>query len=226
LDTYDSYAGGGHVFDWATAGGTSIGSPIIAAMFALAGGAHGMTNPAATLYGHSGKGSPFYDVTVGGNSYCDAAAVCQSAGNTQGLGTNLNAATAALLDCATDVAGKSLNDTAQCDAEPGYDGPSGLGTPNGLSEFRPASPTAVITAPAKLVVGKPDSFSAKHSTDPYPGGHITTYRWTWGSGSASTSKHPSHRFTKAGTYVVRLVVTDSLGRSGTATAHVTVKRKK
>jgi PKD domain len=225
FDNYNSYAGSGHVFDWATAGGTSIASPIIAAMFALAGGAHGMAHPAEILYGHSGRGSPFYDVTVGGNSYCDAAAVCQSPGNQQIYSTNLNAATAQLLDCSTDITGKSLNDTAQCDAEPGYDGPSGLGAPNGLSEFTPANPTGVITAPAKLVAGKSAKFTAKHSTDPYPGGRITKYHWTFGSGSASTSESPSHRFEKAGTYVVQLVVTDSVGRTGTVKKRVKVKPK-
>jgi hypothetical protein len=225
LDTYNSYAGGGHIFDWATAGGTSIGSPIIAAIFALAGGAHGMANAAATLYGHSGKGSPFYDVTVGGNSYCDAAAVCQSPGNTQGYPRNLNAATSQLLDCATDITGKSLNDTAQCDAEPGYDGPSGLGSPNGLSEFTPANPTAKITGPATLVVGKTAKFTAKRSTDPYPGGRVTKYHWTFGSGSASTNESPTHRFEKAGSYVVKLVVTDSLGRTAATKKRIKVKPK-
>ncbi|MDA8040515.1 MAG: hypothetical protein M0Z69_15470 [Actinomycetota bacterium] len=44
-------------------GGTSLASPLIAAMFALAGGSHGTAYPALTLYGHLGKAS-LYDVTV------------------------------------------------------------------------------------------------------------------------------------------------------------------
>jgi subtilase family serine protease len=222
-DTFDSYSGGGFIFDWATSGGTSIAAPIIAAMWALAGGAHGMANPVETLYGHSGKGSPYYDVTVGGNGFCDAAAVCESPGNKQHYSVNLNAGTATLLDCSTDVAGKWLNDVRQCDAEPGYDGPTGLGAPNGLSEFRPANPTAVISVPHSLVAGRHLHFSGRHSTDPYPGGRITSYRWTWGSGAASTSATPSHRFAKPGRYTVRLTVTDALGRSDTTTKHVRVR---
>ena len=62
IDTYDTTGGGG----WSTIGGTSFSSPTIAAMFALAGGGHGITYPAVTLYGHNG-GSSLYDVTVGGN---------------------------------------------------------------------------------------------------------------------------------------------------------------
>jgi len=39
-------------------------------MFALAGGAHGVKYPVLNLYGHLGTSS-LYDVTSGGNGYCD-----------------------------------------------------------------------------------------------------------------------------------------------------------
>ena len=42
---------------WGVWGGTSVASPIVAAEFALAGGAHGVSYPAATLYGHAGEAS-------------------------------------------------------------------------------------------------------------------------------------------------------------------------
>ena len=43
------------VLRWVPIGGTSLASPIIAAMFALAGGAHGVAYPAQTLYSHLGS---------------------------------------------------------------------------------------------------------------------------------------------------------------------------
>ena len=56
---------------WATIGGTSVASPIIASVFALAGGAHGVAYPARTLY-ENARQSPasLHDVTVGSNGEC------------------------------------------------------------------------------------------------------------------------------------------------------------
>ena len=71
FDIYDSYdcgiTCGDAAPEWVTVGGTSLAAPIIAAVFALAGGAHGVPYPALTLYGHPGRA---YDVTVGGNGWC------------------------------------------------------------------------------------------------------------------------------------------------------------
>ncbi len=60
-------------YEWRVVGGTSLSSPIVAAMFGLAGGAGGVSYPAATLYSHFGESSAFFDVTEGGDGYCDAA---------------------------------------------------------------------------------------------------------------------------------------------------------
>ena len=56
------------------------------------------------------------------------------------------------------------------------------------------------------------------------GATITEYVWDFGDGQSSTEADPStsHAFVAEGTYVVRLTVTDSMGRSGTATVQVTV----
>ena len=54
-----------------TVGGTSLSSPIIAGLYGLAGGSGGVSYPAATLYSHVGQASSLYDVTEGGNGYCD-----------------------------------------------------------------------------------------------------------------------------------------------------------
>jgi subtilase family serine protease len=75
---------------WAQVGGTSESSPIIAAVYALAGG--GYSN--ATPYAHA---SSLFDVTSGSNGSCPT--------------------------------------TQWCNARLGWDGPTGLGTPNGTGAF-------------------------------------------------------------------------------------------
>jgi hypothetical protein len=62
---------------WGVAGGTSAASPIVAAEFALAGGARGVAYPAQTLYTHAGEGSAFEDVEDGSNGSCAGTTVCQ-----------------------------------------------------------------------------------------------------------------------------------------------------
>jgi Subtilase family len=55
FDIYDTYNCGNACSPapgWFTLGGTSLSSPLIAAVYALAGGAHRVAYPALTLYGH------------------------------------------------------------------------------------------------------------------------------------------------------------------------------
>jgi subtilase family serine protease len=89
---YDTYK---FVHGWAVFGGTSVASPIIAAVYNLAG------NASMLDFGHSlykgNKANKFYDITSGSNGSCG--------------GTYL------------------------CTAVPGYDGPTGWGTPNGTGAF-------------------------------------------------------------------------------------------
>jgi PKD repeat protein len=55
------------------------------------------------------------------------------------------------------------------------------------------------------------------------GATIVEYTWTWGDGTAASSgAQTTHTYSAAGTYVVRLTVRDSLGRTGTVTVSVTV----
>ncbi len=75
---------------WSQYGGTSEASPIIASVYALAGG--GYSN--ATPYSHT---SSLFDVTSGSNGSCSPAQLCNG--------------------------------------EVGWDGPTGLGTPNGTGAF-------------------------------------------------------------------------------------------
>ncbi len=80
VDIYDSTPeGSGGPTGWGVWGGTSVASPIIAAEFALAGGAHGVAYPAATLYSHNGEGGAVYDVLSGANGSCAGASSCQAA---------------------------------------------------------------------------------------------------------------------------------------------------
>ena len=107
------------VFDWAPIGGTSAATPMIAAMFALAGGSHGVQYPAKTLYSHLGSAA-LHDVTEGSTGKCRGE---YSAG------------------CSGSMSPLSLTDCGQgvwiCNTTVGYDGPTGVGTPDGIDAFKP-----------------------------------------------------------------------------------------
>jgi subtilase family serine protease len=90
---YDSYIFGG----WLVAGGTSVASPLIASVYALAGTPRAGTYPARYPYANSGQ---LFDIVAGTNSFTG----CSPA-------------------------------NYLCTAEPGYDGPTGLGTPDGPGAF-------------------------------------------------------------------------------------------
>ena len=96
---YDSFNSEG---GWNVVGGTSVASPIIASVYALAGAPAAGTNPASYPYARTAN---LYDVTAGATATCTPAYLCT--------------------------------------AEAGYDGPTGLGTPDGTAAF-----TAVVPAPA------------------------------------------------------------------------------
>ena len=79
VDVYDSTPeGNGNPTGWGVWGGTSVSSPIVAAEFALAGGAAGVQYPAATLYAHLGESAALYDVTAGSTGSCSGASSCKA----------------------------------------------------------------------------------------------------------------------------------------------------
>jgi hypothetical protein len=120
------------VLRWVPIGGTSLASPIVAAMFALAGGAHEVAYPAKTLYSHLGS-DLLHDVTVGGNGDCDDDyAACT--GSMKPLLSPFDCGAGALI----------------CNAAVGYDGATGVGTPNGIGAF-------TITGEGQQSSGSPES---------------------------------------------------------------------
>jgi subtilase family serine protease len=216
FDIYDSYNCGAACSPapaWFTVGGTSLSSPIIAAAYGLAGGAHGVTYPALTLYGHQAQA---FDVTTGGNSWCDGqgAAECP---NPNSLGDGV-------VECAYTAGGTPTLGDRTCDAAPGYDGPTGVGAPNGLAMFTKTGPAATISGPATVTRHTSRTWFAATS-DPFPGGAVTHYVWNWGDGTSTTTTtgSASHTYTTGGvTRTITLTVTDNYGMTGTATYRVHV----
>ena len=87
---------------------------------------------------------------------------------------------------------------------------------SGVTASFTSSPTDPTTATAV-------QFNGIASTAP-AGATIADYEWDFGDGSSvsGSSATASNTFAAVGTYVVRLTVTDSAGRTGTTTANVTV----
>jgi hypothetical protein len=131
---------------WGVIGGTSVASPIIASVFALAGGAHGAAYPARTLY-ESALRAPasLHDVVSGSNGEC-LKPFHENSGTS---------------GCSSAEEAASCSAQAICLAAPGYDGPTGVGTPNGLEAFGASSAaatagseTAAVTAAPTAAVGQ------------------------------------------------------------------------
>jgi len=126
---YDSYGSGG----WTVFGGTSVASPIVGAMYALASPPAANTYPNSYPYANPGA---LYDVTTGHTATCSPAYLC-----TAGVG---------------------------------YDGPTGLGTPNGVAALGPAStgPSdfSVSVNPTNLSVAAGSNATATVSTAVTSGG--------------------------------------------------------
>jgi subtilase family serine protease len=96
---YDSYGSNGGA-NWYVFGGTSVASPIVASVYALAGNASKVSYAAQLPYASPGS---LFDVTSGSNGNCTKR--------------------------------RSTSTKYLCTAGLGYDGPTGLGTPNGTGGF-------------------------------------------------------------------------------------------
>src|SRR5438105_4114491 len=155
VDVYDSTPTPAGNKGWAIVGGTSVSSPIIASVFALAGGAHGVEYPARTLYQNAaGAPAALHDVTSGSNGEC---------------GKPFNESTGAS-GCTSAEEAASCSAHGICLAGSGYDGPSGVGAPNGLAAFQPPVPGEGATRePAPGSGGAPAGGAGTPSPGPSPG---------------------------------------------------------
>jgi len=104
--SYDSYPYLGEPPGWSPVGGTSVASPIIASVYALAGPPRPGTYPASYLY-QPGHAAELFKVTEGRNGYCAPAYLCDAADDYPGTSYNGPAGwgtpdgTAAFTDTAT-----------------------------------------------------------------------------------------------------------------------------
>jgi hypothetical protein len=117
-----------HVTHWCAIGGTSLASPLVASIFALAGGANGVAYPAQTLYENELEDpTTLHDVLTGSNGECT-----KPFNEEEGLlgGTS---------GCTVSEEAAQCSGHAICTAGSGYDGPTGVGTPDGLTAFVPVS---------------------------------------------------------------------------------------
>ncbi|HUA11957.1 MAG TPA: S53 family peptidase [Solirubrobacteraceae bacterium] len=174
FDIYDTYQyEKAFTPGWLTVGGTSLSSPLIAGLYALAGGGHGRSYPASELYEHLGQPAALYDVASGGNGYCDGEenGPCEEPAVNELFG---------VLDC---------EGTAACDARPGYDGPSGVGAPIGLTAFGGVEVTkpTVTTAAATAVASTSATLNATVNPN---GTDVTTCTFEYGPTTAYGSSAP------------------------------------
>ena len=185
---YDSFGSGG----WTVFGGTSVSSPIIASVFAMA------SPPVANAYPNQypyADAAGLFDVTTGHTATCSPSYLCT--------------------------------------AGAGYDGPTGLGTPNGVAAFGPVTTTndfSVAVSPTSATVAPGSGTTATVSTattsgsaqsvslsaSGLPSGATASFSpATVTSGSSSTLTVTTTAGTAAGTYTITITGT------GTTATHAT-----
>jgi len=90
-------------------------------------------------------------------------------------------------------------------------------------------PVAKISGSNTGNVGDSIQFSGSESSDQDSGDKIVSYVWDFGDGTDGTGQYANHTYSKSGTYVARLTVTDSKGVTDSDTINVeitAVKSKK
>ncbi|HEX6447072.1 MAG TPA: carboxypeptidase regulatory-like domain-containing protein [Streptosporangiales bacterium] len=164
LAVYDTLGQGG----WLQVGGTSLASPLVASMYALAGAPGSGDYPVSYAYHDPTQSTDVFDVTDGVNGTCGG-----------------------LL----------------CQAGPGWDGPTGLGTPNGVK--------ALTGGPHGTVTG---TVTASDTGKPVPDVTVST-----GAGHYSTTTDAAGHYTLDGVLAgdYHLTATSAFGYQA-ASADVTV----
>jgi len=85
------------------------------------------------------------------------------------------------------------------------------------------APTASFTvSKTEVEVGVEITFTST-STD--PDGDTLTYSWDFGDGTTDTGANPKHKYDKAGTYEVKLTVSDGIDTHTSTITTITVKEK-
>ncbi len=174
--------GGGYgPIDWGTVGGTSLATPLIASTFALVGGSGGVEYPAKTLYENRVKSpASLHDIESGSNGECSKPFNYES---------GLSGCTA------LEEAQSSCKSEAICLAGPGYDGPSGVGTPDGVGVFQPpiepVKKTQTIkfssTAPVSADLGGPTYTAAATASSGLPVSLTSGTPWVCSLAGATVS---------------------------------------
>ena len=184
---------------WCTIGGTSLATPLIAATFALAGGADGVEYPAKTLYENAASAAgSLHDVTEGSNGECLKPFDEE---------TGVSGCTAA------EEAKTSCSSKAICLAGSGYDGPTGLGTPDGTSAFALHGKPTASTGTASRVTQTSATLDA--SVDPN-GVEVSECRFEYGPSSVSEASAPCVPTPGAGTRAEQVSAQVSALRANTS----------
>lgn len=85
------------------------------------------------------------------------------------------------------------------------------------------NPTATFTFSPTTPIFAQNVFFDGTQSQAKAGRTITNYAWAWGDGTANgTGATPTHPFPAAGTYIVKLTVTDSAGLTGSTTQSIVV----
>ena len=82
------------------------------------------------------------------------------------------------------------------------------------------NPVAVLSGPYTGIAGSPIQFNGSASTD--LNSLPLVYAWDFGDGTVASTAQPQHTYATAGTYAVKLTVSDSTNLSGTASTTATV----
>lgn len=83
-------------------------------------------------------------------------------------------------------------------------------------------PTANFTSSPNKCTGTAVNFT---NTSSFTSGTIVSWNWNFGDNLTSTNQNPSHIFSNAGTYSVKLIVTSNTGSKGTVTKTIVVNNK-
>ena len=188
---YDTYPYLGQTLDWESVGGTSAASPIIAAVYALAGKPKAATYPASYLY-QKGHEAHLYPATGGTNGWCETFRAYL------------------------------------CHGESGYDAPTGLGTPDGITAFASttAGNTISVTDPGTRDVAAGTKLAlALQATD--SAGRTLTWTATNLPKGLSVSRAgviagTAVKVGTAQTYKVTVTAADASGAKGSASFRIVV----